>query len=247
MKIIIKVAMGIISFTLFLILIFLISLRFQIFNKSFLLNNLEKHNFYQQLPTILSSSIENNTSYSSQEKKDFKEFVNNISPEVIKPLVVNNLVQIMDYFDGKSKDITISFALQGVGFQNASGIKWSLSQNKNFQLNFKFLNGVNNILTILIVVFSLILIMLLVFSAKIVLFSSGIGIFLTSLISKIFLSIVGNDLIKAPTFLQKILGTLSLSLFSDIITIWLVVGIVIFLLWLFLEIKSRYEKNLAKT
>jgi hypothetical protein len=241
MKIILKIFIGLSSTFLFFILILLVTVRFELLNKSFLFENFEKHNVYAQLSTALIDSLSKNSSFSKKEKADYAEFIQNLSPQIIKPIIENNLVQILDFLNGKSRDIVISFSLQGIGFQDASGFRWSLAEasDKNLRENISILYGISSTLTIAIAIILAILVAHFVFFGKSIFLSGGIGTIIISLIGKYYLTIVGKELIDAPVFLQKLLGLMFSSLFFDIVTTWLVMGGLLILFWLGLHIKTK--------
>jgi hypothetical protein len=241
MKIFAKIIIGLISTFLFLVLILFLTIKFELLNKSFLLNNFEKHNVYTQLPTLLTISISDNKTFSKKEKTEYGEFIKNVSPEIIKPIIQSNLIQVLDFLNGQSKDIIISFSLQGIGFQDASSFHWSLSEtlNKDLREKVNILYGINNSLTIAIGIMLAILVAHFVFFGKSIFLSGGIGIIIISLIGKLYLATTGKELMRAPMFSQKLLGLMFSSLFSDIVTTWLVMGALLVLLWLGLHIKAK--------
>lgn len=239
-----RIIIGAISTSLFVALILLITIRFELLNKSFLFGSFEKHNVYAQLPSLLANSIPNDPSFSEEEKLGYVEFIKNISPQVVKPLIEDNLTQVIDFLNGRSKDIVLSFSLQGIGFENASGLRWSLSQipDKNLQEKIKMLNGIGNLFILAILIVLAILVGLFFLSGRRILFVSGTGIVIISLMSKLFLMMIGKELMNGREISQKILGLLSASLFSDITTTWLIMGGVLILLWLALHIRSKIGK-----
>ena len=128
------------------------------------------------MPTLLSSSLPNDPNFSEEERKGLTEFIKNISPQVVKPLVEDNLTQVIDFLNGQSKDVVISFSLQGIGFENASGIHWSLSQipDKNLLEKIKMLNGIGNLFILAAFIVLAILVGLFFLSGKIILMKSSL-------------------------------------------------------------------------
>lgn len=236
-----RILAGVISILLFTILIFLVTTKFELLNKSFLFNSFEKHNVYTRLPTLFADFIANDPSFSKEEKIGFTEFVKNIPPQAIKPLIEDNLTQVLDFLNGQSKDIVISFSLSGVGFENASGIRWSLSQtpDKNLQERIKALNGISSALTAAGIIILAILAGLFFLSGRQILLSGGISIIAISLISKYFLISISKELLSGKEIAQKLLGLLSSSLFSDITNTWLIMGTILILFWLALHIRNK--------
>jgi len=241
MKTTLKFFLGSFSTSLFIVLMLLVTARLELLNKSFLFGTFEKHDAYVKLPLLLAVSIPNDPNLSKEEKIGYAEFVKNISPQVIKPLIENNLTQVIDYLNGQSKDIVLSFSLNGVGFQDASGIRWSITQisDKNLQEKIKAFNGIGNTLIVTMGIVLTILIGLFFLSGKTILLSGGIYIVATSLISKLFLMTIYKELINGQEISQKILGFLSTSLFPDIINTWLIMGGILILLWFSLHIISK--------
>lgn len=240
MKSVLKFFFGSFSTSLFIALMLLITIKFELLNKSFLFGSFEKHNVYAQLPTLLADSL----------PKDQAEFAKNISPQIVKSLIEDNLTQVIDFANGDSKDIIISFSLQGLGFENASGIRWSIAQipDKDLQEKIKSLNGAGNTLTIAIGIILAILVGLFWLSGKTILLSGGVYIVATGLIGKFSLITIGKELINGQEISQKIMGLLSNSLFPDIINTWLIMGGVLILIWLAMKIKAHailntYQKN----
>lgn len=235
-----KILIGIVSALLFIILLLLATIRFELLNKAFLFGSLEKYHVYAKLPSLLAASLPNDPNFSEEEGKGLAEFVKNISPQVIKPLIEDNLTQVLDYLNGESKNVVISFSIQGIGFENASGIRWSLSDlpDKNLQEKIKALNGAGNLLTIAGIIVLAILVGLFFLSGKIILLIGGLSIAVISLIIKFLLMVIGRELINGREPSQKLLGLLSSSLFSDITTTWLVAGMLLILLWLGIKIKK---------
>ncbi|MDZ4227869.1 MAG: hypothetical protein U1E54_01355 [Candidatus Levybacteria bacterium] len=258
MKNAIRIFIRYISTSLLITLVLLTIIRFELLSKPFVFEALEKHNVYEQLPSLLAESLPNNLSLSEKEKIIYTEFIGNISPQIIKPLIVDNLTQILDFLNGESKDIVISFSLQGIGFENASGIRWSIPQipDKNLQEKIMALNGIGNTLIIAIPIVAGILIFLFflygrltipkqLLGGKEILLSSGIYITAISLISKYSLTMAGKELLAGQEPSQKLLGLLFASLFSDIATTLLTMGLVLILLWLtlFIGIKVTKKQN----
>lgn len=231
MRIIGKIILGFISILLFVILVLLATFKFEILNKAFLFTAFEKHNAYAQLPNLVADSL----------PAEYGEFINNIPPQSVKPLVEANLGQIVDYLNGQSKDVTLSFSLQGIGFENASGIRWSLSQikDKNLQEGLRSLNEAGNIIIIAGTVILTILIGIIVLFGRGILLINGIFIVLAGLIGKLFSIAIGDALLKGPELQQKLLGLLFSSLSPDITTSWSIVGIILIFLWLIMRIRPR--------
>lgn len=241
MKAFVRIFAGSLSSLLFIALILLATIRFEFLNKTFLFGSFNKHNIYVQLPNLLASSLPNDPNFSEEEGKGLAEFVKNISPQVIKPIIEDNLTQVLDYLNGESKNVVISFSLQGIGFENASGIRWSLSDlpDKNLQDKIKALNGAGNLLTIAGIIVLAILVGLFFLSGKVILLIGGLSITVISLIIKFLLMVIGRELINGREPSQKLLGLLSSSLFSDITTTWLIAGVILILLWLVIKIRRR--------
>lgn len=233
MKNVLKFLFGSISVSLFITLMLLVTIKLELLNKSFLFGSFEKHSVYKKLPSLLASTLPIGQA----------EFVKNISPEIVKPLIEDNLTQAINYLNGESKDIVFSFSLNGIGFENASGIRWSLSQlpDKNLQEKIKILNGIGNLLIFAVLIILAILIGLFFLKGKTILLAGGISITVVSLISKLFLMVIGKELSNGKEMIQKLLGLLSSSLFSDITTTWLIMGCVLILLWLILRILSKVK------
>lgn len=240
MKTALRVLIGSLSASLFVSFILLATIRFEILNKSFLFSVFEKHKVYEQLPKLLASSFPNDPNLSKEEGMDYADFVKNISPQVLKPLVENNFGQVIDFLNGESKDIIISISLSGVGFQDSSGIRWSLSElpDKNLQERIRALNGIGNTLIIATVVILVILIGIFFVYGKSILLSGGLYILALGTIGKLFIMVVGKELLNGKEPSQKLLGLLSTSLFPDITTTWLIVGGLLILLWLGMKVKK---------
>lgn len=258
MKNALKVFIGSISTSLLITLIVLSTVRFELLNKSFLFEAFEKHDVYKQLPSLLATSLPNDPSLPEEVRVVFTDFVKNISPQVIKPLIEDNLTQAIDYLNGESKDIIISFSLNGIGFENASGFRWSLSElpDKDLREKIAIANGIGNTMItaggIMLVIFVALFFLYgrlttpkSLLGGRSILLSAGIYIFVASIISKFSISTIGKELANGKEPSQKILGLLVTSLFSDIITTWLIIGGIIILLWLALHIASKI--NVSKT
>lgn len=223
MKNALKFFLGSFSASLFIVLILLVTIRFELLNKSFLFGSFEKHNVYAQLPALLANSLPNDPNLSKEEARGLAEFAGNISPQVIKPLIEDNLTQAINYLNGDSQDIIFSLSLPGVGFENTSSIRWALSEipDKNLQEKIKMLNGIGNTIIFAMVIILAILVGLFFLSGRKILLTGGALIITISLISKLFLMIIGKELINGREPSQKLLGLLSSSLIFDITTTWL--------------------------
>jgi hypothetical protein len=245
MKNALKFLFGSLSTSLLIVLMLLVTIKLELLNKSFLFGSFEKHNVYAQLPPLLASSLPNDPILSREEKVGYAEFIKNISPQVIKPLIEDNLSQAIDYLNGQSKNIVLSFSLNGIGFQDVSSLRWSLAEttDKNLQERIEALNGIGNTLTIVISIISAILVGLFFLSGRTMLLSGGVYIAVTSLISKIFSATIDKELINGPGTSQKLLGLLSSSLFSDITTTWLLMGALLILLWIILRISAKITQK----
>lgn len=231
MRIIGKIFLGFISILLFVALVLLATFKFEILNKTFLFTAFEKHNAYAQLPNLVADSL----------PAEYGEFINSIPPQSVKPLVETNLGQIVDYLNGQSKDVILSFSLQGIGFEGASGIRWSLSQmpDKNLQEGLRSLNEAGNAIIIVGAVILTILIGIIILYGRGVLLIDGIFIVLAGLIGKLFSIAVSDALLKGSELPQKLLGLLLSSLSPDITTSWLIAGIILIFLWLIMGIRPR--------
>lgn len=223
MKTAVKTFIGALAVPLFLTFIILATLRFEVLNKSYLFGVFEKHKIYEKLPVVLADSL----------PPEYAEFAKNISPQVIKPLIEDNLTQIIDFINGDSKDIVLSFALNGVGFENSTGISWSPPES------IKSVNGAGNIMIIALVIILAILAGLFFLEGKVILLIGGIYITAISVIIKLGLLVIGNELTKGPDPSQKLLGLLAASLFPEITTTWLILGILLILLWIILKIRTH--------
>lgn len=243
MKNVLKFLFGSLSASLFIVLMLLVTIKLELLSKSFLFGSFEKHNVYAQLPTLLASSRPNDPSLSGEEKIGYAEFIKNISPQVVKPLIEDNLSQVIDYLNGQSKNIVLSFSLNGIGFQDVSGLRWSLAEttDKNLQERIGAFNGVGNTMIFAMGIILVALVGLFFLSGRTILLSGGAYIAATSLISKFSLMAIGKELINGKEISQKILGLLSASLISDITDTWLIMGCVLILLWLILRIMSKVK------
>lgn len=245
MKSALKFFLGSLSTSLFIVLMLLIAIRLEVLNKSFLFGSFEKHNVYAQLPTLLASSIPNDPSFSGEEKIGYAEFIKNISPQVIKPLIEDNLTQVIDYLNGQSKNIVLSFSLNGIGFQDASGLRWSLAEttDKNLKGRIEAFNGAGKTMIFAMGIILVILVGLFFLSGRTMLLSGGIYIAATSLISKIFSTSIDKELTNNSGTSQKLLGLLSTSILSDITITWLLMGTLLILLWVILRISAKITQK----
>ncbi len=237
MKTVLRIFVGSLFTSLFILLVLFATIRLEILNKSFLFATFENHNIYTQLPSLLASSLLPND-------HNLSEFAKNISPQVVKPLVEDNLSQIIDFLNGSSKNILISISLQGIGFENTTGIHWSLSDipDKNLQKRIQAVNGIGSTLIVACIIIFISLIVLFfiygrltkpkqLFGGKALFLSSGIYIVITSLGIKLFLMTITKDLLNGKETSQQMLGLLSNSLFADTTTTWLIIGTVLILFW----------------
>lgn len=256
MKIAARGFIGTLFALLVTVFILLITIRFEILNKSFLFGVFEKHNVYGQLPNLLVTSLPNDPNLTDEERLGYTEFAKNISPQVIKPLIEDNFGQVIDFLNGDSKDIVISFALNGVGFENVGSIRWSISQipDKNTQEQIRSLNGIGNTLIIAWVTVFIVLVALFFLygrlttpkswiGGKTLLLSSGVSIFTMSVFTKIALIFIGKGLVEGKEPAQKLLALLSTSLFSEITITWLMIGGMLILLWLIMKMWPARNKN----
>lgn len=245
-----KILAGIISILLFIILLLLVTIKFELLNKSFIFGAFEKNNAYAQLPVLIAGSLSSDPNLSEGEKIGYAEFVKNIQPQDIKPLVENNLTQVLDFLNGQSKDVTIFFSLRGIGFENASGLSWSLSQlpDKNLQERIKALNGIDNILIAIAIIVLIVLTGLFFLLGKRILLIGGIFIIVASLISRLILIIKSQELMSSPELSQKLIGLLFSSLSPEITTAWFIIGGSLISIWIALSVGAMlHEKFLAKS
>lgn len=250
MKTVGKIFLGIIFTFLLIIFVLLATIKFELLNKSFLFAAFEKHNTYAQLSPLIADYLQNTSNFSDEEKTAYAEFVKNIPPQDVKSLIENNLSQAIDFLNGQSQNIILSFSLPGVGFENASGIHWSLSQlpDKNLREKINSLDETGNILIIAGVVVLTILIGIIILYGRGILLTGGIFVVIVSLIGKLTFIIIGNDLMNKQELGQKMLGLLSSSLSPDITTSWLIVGGTLILLWFIFHISTKkHEKFLEQS
>lgn len=254
MKTLGKILIGSIFTSLLIALMLLITIRFELLNKSFIFTAFEQQKVYAQLPSLVADYLYNNADFSDQERFVYSEFAKKISPAMIKSITENNLTQFLNFLNGQSKNVALSFSLPGLGFQDASGFSWSIAQipDKTFQENIKLLNGINNtFLAAILVVFAALIVLFLLYGVlstpinllegKTLLISGGLFIVIVSLFCKIFLVALGKELIASQVLSQKVFGLLSASLFPAITTTWLIMGGILVLLWVILIFAQKYE------
>lgn len=241
-----KIILGIAFSLLFSSFILLATFRFEILNKSFLFGTFQNHKVYEKLSNILINSLPNDPNLLKEEQLGYSQIINNISPADLKDVAEKSLSQIIDYVNGDSNDVVIGTNFNGVNIQ------WSLSKApKEITEKIKIVNGLGKILFYALGV-ELILLIVLFFlygklttpkswtGGKTLLLTVGINLTLISIISKFSMSVVGKELDKGAEPSQRLLGLLFSSLFPEITTIWLLVGIMSILV--FLILKMSVEK-----
>lgn len=121
---------------------------FQLLQKTFLFQAFEEHHLYEELPIALSQSIPNDPNLSEEEKIAFTLILKEVSPELVKQVIEENLSQVLDFIHGKSSDLMFTIPLKELGIQTAEDIQWSLKEDAapDLQEKIQILHGSSKIL-----------------------------------------------------------------------------------------------------
>ncbi|MBI4097437.1 MAG: hypothetical protein HY426_00170 [Candidatus Levybacteria bacterium] len=236
-----KIIIGLIFSLVFFLFVITTSVNFQLLNSSYLFSVFERHQIYNELPKILSDSLLNDPKLSAEEKLGLSMIFKNIPPAVVQSITQQNLTQVQSFIDGKSKDIVIFIPTKSLGLA-PSDQTWSLSQNAPPQLKsqLQVLNGLKTkiiifwilLLTALIILFFVYLKLASngkISGGKYLLILNGSVLAGLGITAKVLLLAIEQGPKNAREPSQAILALLASSLFSEIVYLWIIIGLILIL------------------
>jgi len=258
MKIVGRILIGILFFLLFLVFVILTTAYFELLNASFVLSSFERNHAYEKVPVALANSLPNDPNLSEEERMGYADIAESIPPHVVKLAIETNLVPILDYVHGKSKDVIIvlpakELKLPGVG----EDIRLSLvnTNSPETEKRAEIVYGIGNKILLawagvflllfgLLFLYGRLLVPKKLLGGSAVLFVSGGVVLIVSLVGKFFFIQMARDLAKGPEPSQALLSILASSLLPDIATTWLLMGGVAFSLGFVLILNIHTKKVL---
>lgn len=252
-----KIALGFFFFLFSIVFLLLTTLYFELLSSSFLFGSFERNNVYEKLPQALVASLPNDPNLSKEEQMGYSEIIAKIDPKQIKKIVEKNAESILNFIHGKSEDAGFYLPAKDLGIPDArENISWSISQNANPQLQerINLANGIGTKILILWFIFLLVLIGLFFLYGKLtspkhmlggstLLILTGALILCLSTVLKFYLILISKELGKEPDIepSQVLLSHLSSSLFTEIITTWIILGAILTIFGIFLT--KLYSKS----
>lgn len=213
------------------------TLNFQVLQKTFLFQTFEEHHLYEELPIVLSQSIPNDPNLSEEEKIGFTLILKEVSPELVKQVIEENLSQVLDFIHGKSLDLVFNFPLQELGIQGMEDSEWSLKKDATPELQQKtqMLHGSSKIILYMLwgsAFLLLILTLLYGLLAKPKVLTGLASLFLPIGVSTVLLGWGGQIFIQQTPHMvstdrepaEKLVDLLFSSLLPEIFSLWLVIG-----------------------
>jgi len=221
-------------FIIFLfIFIILGTLRFELLNPVFVFSSLERNHVYEKLPSQFAESITNDPNLSDEEKENYQKIIASISPLQAKDVSRKNLSGVLDFINGKSKDLRFYISASSLGFIQGKDIGWSMSENEGTKGLMVFY-GIGNKILIGFIITAFILAAFYFALKKYIFLTAGIVLLLLGIVGKAFLLVIAaNTPSIEPS--QVLLLLLSNSVLSDIAISWIGIGILFIVIWFFMR------------
>ncbi len=240
MRVFKKVLAGLLITPLLLFFLILTTITFQILNPSYLFPSLERNGAYEKILRLLAESLPNDPNIPKEEREAYAKIVGSIKTQTTKRIVEENLSQVLNFLHGKSNDIKILIPAQEIGILGTKDINWSLAKNPSVQAALKtnLFFGVWNKLLLAWLVILLVIAVLFLIGGKIIIFIEGVIVILFSVLAKIYLFILATTLPSHGEPSQRLLSFLASTLLAEITTVWLVIGVILIIIWIFLKKKN---------
>lgn len=231
-------------FILFFLLFLIVGMvKLEFLNSKFLFSSLQRNQIYTRLPMELSKAFPNTPSLPEEEKVAYSEIVSSISPASVQKILEENLLSVLNFLNGKSKDINIFISASALKIPGMADIRWSLSKNlpKETSGMFQIVYGIGNKLLLIWVALIAELILLFFVAGRRILLITGILALLLGGIGKLFLLVISATLPAKAEPAQVLLKLLSSSVLSDIAISWIILGTIFILIWIFLKKQNRFS------
>lgn len=236
---------------LFLIGVLAATVRFQVLDSNFWLSTFSQNNVYANLADVIKKSAEDRTVVGGGSKTDAKVLTNLISPDNVQDIVSRNLLNLLGFVNGSSKELDIYFPVdkvpkgllpEGLGVISDTIPITTLLNALNVQgfgpSQLKVIGSVGFWSTALLVLDFILLLIILVLLYILVVpgrrfVNLGIGLLLSGLI--VLASFVFGETVRTSAvvqwsasteFFQKILSTFSPIILQKILFLWLFIGAV---------------------
>ena len=224
------------------------TVRFGLLNSNFVFGSLERNKIYEKIPKEFSKSLLHDPNIPEEERVVYSEIAASISPEIAKKIIKTNVSSVINYLNGKAPDVQIFISAKELGMPLANDIAWSSSKDGSTFTTSSIFYGIGDKIQILFFVLLVVLGILYKFARRVGILSAGIVLlFIGGVVKLFFYSITANTPAVEPS--QVLLVFLVLSLFSDILLSWILIGAILIILWFILQNKSfflgkiRYNKS----
>lgn len=253
-----KIVIGFLFSLLFLIFVVLSSLNFLILNDKYLFYVFEKHNLYERIPKELAPTFINDPNLSREERLGYSLIFKNIPSQTVERIIKTNFTNVLSFIHGKNSDIVIYFPAKELKL-GPHDINWSYLDNapQNAKNSLSIIKGAWIKLFFLWIVILLFLVGLFLLYGKVALnklagrrllvINGSILYILGSLFYVIPQTIAQTFPVRLEPS-QAIIKILFSTLIPEMALIWIISGIVLFIVGLILVfLERRRIKNSEKT
>lgn len=234
-----KKIVSVFFFTLvFLLALIVGTLRLEVLNSRFVFGSFERNGVYEKLPGQFSESLLNDPNLEEEEKMGYSEIASSISPQTAKRIIEANLGNVIDFLNGKSKDINIFISAKDISILQTD-VRWSPKDAPGSN-SLVIFSGLGNKLLIAFVILLAILAFLYKLAGRTGFLSAGILAVGLGAIGRLYLFVISaNTPAGEPS--QVLLLLLSSSVLADITLSWIVVGIIMVTIWLIFKTKPFHK------
>ena len=123
MKVLANILLTFVSIPLLILLVFSVNIRFQFLKYDFWINTFEKGNIYQKISDEIKTNLESNAIKSGGKANDVIDLSSLISADNVEKFFDENIQSFLQYANGKSSEIMISFPFTNDLWKASSKIK----------------------------------------------------------------------------------------------------------------------------
>jgi hypothetical protein len=252
MKLTIKIFLAILLIPLIVILVGMLTIRFQFLREGFWLSTFEKSNFYEVSASLLKSQVEGQIVKEGGKESDAAVFTEIITTENIQQVVNRNTEYFLDFAGGKNEELLVYLPLGDFppGFLpdnlNVSAVtplpelleKFDITQ----KLPLRYISGLTAVVSYALIVIALLIIIIAVGIFKlheqhkkiiglfIPLTISGLLILMLGFFARGFAPRVFYDLGQTSFPGNNIFEVLIMSVVSEVVKFWEVAGVAVLIL-----------------
>lgn len=131
MKFIAKFVLTVIFIPVFLIFLLAVNLRFQLLTPSFWENSFGSNDIYSKLSLSINKNLLSQTIAEGGSVGDVKILTDLLSPENLKDVINTNIINVLQYANGKAKEITVYLPVKKIPVTLLSGNFTNISEGMN--------------------------------------------------------------------------------------------------------------------